>query len=190
MVSVVTVAALTEPSRESLAATLEESVVCRRACRQIAECRSADRRKLNEMPCFSQRHAWPRPCLAEVMRLAIDTLDVGVADEVLHAANGEVTSRLMSSVFAGVRDVRLRLRQAKGALLCVAVVGFASGELVTSTATSETPLEAIVGALDGLSDRMDRVHRSEPRSSSASIAMTSHAAVRQEIKRLLATASG
>lgn len=114
------------------------------------------------------------------MHFAIEALDVGVDDDVLLAANREVSARVASSLFAGVRDVRLRLRQAKGALLCVVAVGFAGGDLVTSTATGERPLEAIVGALDGLPDRVDRVHRRETRPSGLT-----HAAVRDELKRLL-----
>src|SRR6185369_5920681 len=92
------------------------------------------------------------------MRVALEALDVRVGDDVLKAVNREVTERVPSSVFAGVRDLRLRLRQTKGALLCVAAAGFAGGDLVTSTATSNNPLEAIVGALEGLPDRIDRVH--------------------------------
>src|SRR5262245_52036659 len=119
------------------------------------------------------------------MRVALEALDVRVADDVLEEVNREVTERALSSVFAGVRDLRLRLRQAKGALLCVAAVGFTGGDLVTSTATSNSPLAAIVGALDGLPDRIDRVHRNEHR---ASPEMTRHAAVRAELKRLLESA--
>lgn len=115
------------------------------------------------------------------MHVAVDALDVGVAEEDLEAVSREVTQRFTSSLFAGVRDLRLRLRSAKGALLCVAVVGFAGGDLVTSTATSDTPLAAMVGALDGLPDRIDRLHRTEtPRASGLD-----HAAVRAELKRLL-----
>jgi hypothetical protein len=121
------------------------------------------------------------------MDLAIEALDVGVDDDVLQAANREVTARVASNVFTGVRDVRLRLRQAKGALLCVVAVGFTGGDLVTSTATGQRPLEAIVGALDGLPERIDRIHRSEPRSSSA-VRAVKHAAVRKELKRLLQNA--
>jgi hypothetical protein len=116
------------------------------------------------------------------MRIALDALDVPVGDDVLTAVDREVTARAGSSIFAGVRDLRLRLRQAKGALLCVAAVGYFGGELVTSTATSSTPLAAIVGALEGLPDRIDRVHQSDRRTSSME---SSHAAVRNELKRLL-----
>lgn len=118
------------------------------------------------------------------MRLAIEALDVSVADEVLLAAAREVTARAASSVFAGVRDVRLRLRQARGALLCVAAVGFAGGGLVTSSATRDTPLEAIVGALEGLPDRIDRVYGRAHHPSAESSAASS-AAVREQLKRLL-----
>jgi hypothetical protein len=114
------------------------------------------------------------------MHVAVEAVDVGVADADLEAVRREVRERFTSSLFAGVRDLRLRLRSAKGALLCVAVVGFAGGELVTSTATSDTPLTAMVGALDGLPDRIDRIHRVE--SAPASL---DHASVRAELKRLL-----
>lgn len=97
------------------------------------------------------------------MHVAVEALDVGVADADLEAVSREVSQRFTSSLFAGVRDLRLRLRSAQGALLCVAVVGFAGGGLVTSTATSDTPLTAMVGALDGLPERMDRIHRAEGR---------------------------
>jgi hypothetical protein len=114
------------------------------------------------------------------MHVAVDALDVGVAESDLEAVSREVTSRFASSLFAGVRDLRLRLRSAQGALLCVAVVGFAGGKLVTSTATSDTPLAAMVGALDGLPERMDRIQRTEVPASGAD-----HAPVRAELKRLL-----
>ena len=111
------------------------------------------------------------------MRVAVEAMDVGVAAADLEAVSREVSERFTSSLFAGVRDLRLRLRSAKGALVCVAMVGFAGGELVTSTATSNTPLTAMVGALDGLPERIDRVHRVEQ--------TTDHAAVRAALKRLL-----
>jgi hypothetical protein len=117
------------------------------------------------------------------MRVALEALDVGVADDVLEAVSREVTERTSSSVFQGVRDLRLRLRRAKGALLCVAAVGFVSGDLVTSTATSDSPLDAIVGALEGLPDRIDRAYRHEHR---ATAGQDGHAAVREELRRLLA----
>jgi len=116
------------------------------------------------------------------MNVAVDAVDVGVADADLEAVSREVRDRLGSSLFAGVRDLRLRLRTAKGALLCVAVVGFAGGELVTSTATSDTPLTAMFGALDGLPDRIDRIHRAAPAQATAPL---DHALVRAELKRLL-----
>jgi hypothetical protein len=121
------------------------------------------------------------------MRVAVEAVEVGVTDEILEAVDREVTARAGSSVFAGVRDVRLRLRRAKGALLCVAAVGFAGGDLVTSTATSDLPLDAIVGALDGLPDRIGRLHRTEPAAGAPS-ATAEHAAVRDALKRLLARA--
>jgi hypothetical protein len=96
----------------------------------------------------------------------------------------EVSERATSSsVFAGVSDLRLRLRREKGALLCVAVLGFASGGLVTSTVKSESPLEAIVGALDGLPESIDR-QRSYARAEQAASAST-HAAAREQLSRLL-----
>ncbi len=114
------------------------------------------------------------------MNVAVEALDVGLADADLEAVSREVTQRLTSSLFAGARDLRLRLRSAKGALLCVAAVGFAGGELVTSTASSDTPLAAMVGALDGLPERMDRLQRTE-----ATPVASDHAAVRAALKRLL-----
>jgi hypothetical protein len=121
------------------------------------------------------------------MKVSLETLDVDVADDVLAAVDREVSERVTSSVFDGVRDLRLRLRSAKGVLLCVAAVGFAGGSLVTSTATSKRPLDAIVGALEGLPDRIDRMHRIEERPN-ASTPAESHAAVREELKKLLARA--
>jgi hypothetical protein len=118
------------------------------------------------------------------MRVALDSLDVPVPDDVLLAVDREVSERASSSVFSGVRDLRLRLRQAKGALLCVAAVGFAGGSLVTSTATSASPLGAIVGALEALPDRIDRIQRLEHDAASG---VDSHAAVRAELERLLRT---
>lgn len=122
------------------------------------------------------------------MRVDLEALDdVQVPSDVREAVCRTVSERLASSVFSGVEDLRLRLRRAKGALLCVAIVGFAEGGLVTSTATSDTPLEALVGALDGLPERIERLHRSERRSASEDTA-SAHAAVRGELKRLLARA--
>lgn len=114
------------------------------------------------------------------MHVAVEALDVSIADSDLAAVDREVAQRFASSPFAGVRDLRLRLRQAKGALLCVAAVGFGGGELVTSTATSDTPLAAMVGALEGLPARMARVLRSD-----ATPKAEGHAAVRAELRRLL-----
>lgn len=119
------------------------------------------------------------------MRVGLEALDdVQVSSEVREAVTRKVSEGFASSVFSGVQDLRLRLRRAKGALLCVAIVGFAEGDLVTSTAVSDTPLEALVGALDGLPERIERLHRSERRSASESTAST-HAAVRAELTRLL-----
>jgi hypothetical protein len=118
------------------------------------------------------------------MRVALEAPELWDAESgCLEAVNREVTERLSSSAFADARDVRLRLRRAKGALLCVAIVGFAGGDLVTSTATSNTPLEAIAGALEALPNRIDRIHRTDRPDTSST--MTRHAAVRAELKRLL-----
>jgi hypothetical protein len=118
------------------------------------------------------------------MRVALEAVDVSVGEPVLDAVTREVSERAStSSIFAGVSDLRLRLRQEKGALLCVAVLGFASGGLVTSTVTSDSPLEAIVGALDGLSESVDR-QRSYSRPDGASSAST-RAAAREQLARLL-----
>lgn len=119
------------------------------------------------------------------MRIALDTLDVDVSSDEREVVSRKVNERIASSVFAGVQDLRLRLRRTKGALLCVAAVGFVGGDLVTSTATSDTPLEAIVDALEGLPERIDRVHRTD-RTSAPNAA--GHAAYREELKKLLARA--
>ncbi len=118
-----------------------------------------------------------------VMRVALESLDVPVADDVLAAVNRTVAERVALPLFQGVRDVRLRLRHARGALLCIAAVGFNGGDLVTSSATSDSPLEAIVGALDGLPGRMERLHRGGTRTRPPADA--DHAAVRGALKRLL-----
>jgi hypothetical protein len=119
------------------------------------------------------------------MRVALEALDdVEVSSDVEEAVSRKVKERTASSVFSGVQDLRLRLRRTKGALLCVAAVGFAGGDLVTSTATSDSPLEAIVDALDGLPARIDRVHRPDLRGT-ASTSVDRHAAVREELKKLL-----
>lgn len=120
------------------------------------------------------------------MRVALEALDdVDVSRDVEEAVSRKVKEGIASSLFSGVQDLRLRLRRTKGALLCVAAVGFAGGDLVTSTATSNNPLEAVVGALDGLPERIDRVHRTDRKSAST---VDAHAAVREELKRLLAQA--
>jgi hypothetical protein len=119
------------------------------------------------------------------MHVAVEALDVGVADADLEAVDREMRQRATSSLFAGVRDIRLRLRRVKDALVCVAVVGFAGGGLVTSTATSDTPLTAMVGALDGLPERMDRMHRAETIPTSLD-----HASVRAMVDRYSALAIG
>ena len=122
------------------------------------------------------------------MRIGLESLDdVDLASDVREAVSRKVDERVSSSAFAGVQDLRLRLRRTKDALLCVAIVGFAGGDLVTSTATSDTPLDAVVDALDGLPARMERVHRADRRSTPADDGGR-HAAVREELKRLLARA--
>jgi hypothetical protein len=122
------------------------------------------------------------------MRVGLEALDdVQVSTEMKEAVTRKVTERFASSVFSGVQDLRLRLRRTRGALLCVAVVGFAEGDLVTATATSETALEAVVDALDGLPERIERLHRGDRRPAGEPAA-TNHAAVRRELQRLLARA--
>lgn len=119
------------------------------------------------------------------MRIGLESIDdVDITNDVREAVSRKVNERVASSVFAGVQDLRLRLRRTKDALLCVAIVGFAGGELVTSVATSGTPLEAVVDALDGLPARIERVHRLE-RGSKSGADRDRHAAVRGELKRLL-----
>lgn len=117
------------------------------------------------------------------MRVAVDTTDVQVDEAVLEAVGREVTERVGMPVFAGARDVRLRLRQAKGALLAIVAVGFSAGGLVTSSAESATPLEAITLAFDGLPERLERIKSSEQR---GDVGASRHAAVRHELQRLLA----
>ena len=113
------------------------------------------------------------------MRVGFEALDgVQLSSDLREALARKVSER--SSVFAGVDDLRLRLRRTKGALLCVAMVGFASGELVTSTATSATPFEAAVDALDALPERIERAQRTDARAN-----VDRHAAVREALKRLL-----
>jgi hypothetical protein len=118
------------------------------------------------------------------MRVGLEAVDVSVGEPVLEAVSREVSERAStSSVFAGVNDLRLRLRREGGALLCVAVLGFAGGGLVTSTVKSDSALEAIVGALDGLPQSIDR-QRSHARPDVAPSGST-HAAVRAQLERLL-----
>lgn len=120
------------------------------------------------------------------MRIGLEALDdVDVTSDVRDAVSRKVSERAASSAFAGVQDLRLRLRRTKDALLCVAMVGFAGGDLVTSTATRDTPLEAVVDALDGLPERIERAHRIDRRSVSAADGADRHAAVREALKRLL-----
>lgn len=121
------------------------------------------------------------------MRVGFEALDVDLSSDVRDAVSRTVSERIASSVFAGVQDLRVRLRHTKGALLCVAMVGFVGGDLVTSTATSDTPLEAIVAALDRLPERIEMVHRTDRRSSDED-AVVRHAAVREEVKNLLVRA--
>ena len=114
------------------------------------------------------------------MKVAVDAEDIGLSAAELDAVSREVDARAQSPMFAGAKDLRFRLRQVKGALLCIVAVGFSGGDLVTSTATSKTPLEAMVGALDGLPERIERLpridHEHRP---------TTHAAVRNQLKLLL-----
>jgi len=120
------------------------------------------------------------------MRVAVEALDdITVTDDMLSAVDSEVRERVSASaaVLEGARDLRLRLRNVKGALLCIVAVGFSGGDLVTSTATRSTPMEAVVEALDGLPDRIASgrvIQRNELRGSAT------HAEVRAELKRLLA----
>gem|GEM_PF-5870837 len=113
------------------------------------------------------------------MRVALEAVDVAVSNEELEAVEREVNERVVGMpAFSDARDLRLRLRHVKGALLCLVAVGFNAGGLVTSTATSSNPLAAVVGALDGLPERMERMPRIERR-------RATHADVRAEVKRLL-----
>lgn len=119
------------------------------------------------------------------MRIGFESPDdLQVSSDVREAMSRKVSERIASSVFAGVVDLRLRLRRTKGALLCVAIVGFAGGDLVTSTATREGPLEAVVDALDGLPERIDHAH-SFDRGTRGRVEVDRHAAVRDELKKLL-----
>ncbi|MBS2018117.1 MAG: hypothetical protein JST00_34920 [Deltaproteobacteria bacterium] len=120
------------------------------------------------------------------MRVGFEALDVDVSTDERQAVCGAVKERTTSSVFAGVQDLRLRLRQVGGALLCVVIAGFAEGELVTSTAKGDSALGAVVGALDGLPERIDRMPRIQrPKNA---MAAARHAAIREELKRALAQA--
>jgi hypothetical protein len=119
------------------------------------------------------------------MRVGLEALDdVPISSDVREAVSRTVSERSTSSVFAGVDDLRLRLRRTKDALLCVAIVGLAGGGLVTSTATSDTPLNAVVDALDGLPERISRAPRIDRRPK-APVDVDRHAAYREELKRLL-----
>ena len=119
------------------------------------------------------------------MRIGFESLDdVDLTSDDRDAVSRKVSERITSSVFAGVQDLRLRLRRTKDALLCVAIVGLAGGDLVTSVATSGTPLEAVVDALDGLPERIERAQKIDRRSKSADDG-DRHAAVREALKRLL-----
>jgi hypothetical protein len=122
------------------------------------------------------------------MRIGLEGLDgIDVTGDLRETVDRKVSERVGSSVFAGVQDLRLRLRRSKDALLCVAIVGFAGGDLVTSTATSGTPLEAVADALDGLPERIERANRTDRRSMPAD-GGDRHAVVRAELRRLLGRA--
>lgn len=116
------------------------------------------------------------------MRIAIEAGDLPVSDDVL--SEMDRAARARASTFIGARDLRLRLRQTKNALLCVVAVGFAGGGLVTSTAEGTTPFEAVVGALEELPARRDRLDDAR-RSATVADAPTEHAALRGELRRLL-----
>jgi hypothetical protein len=116
------------------------------------------------------------------MRVALEAIDVAVGNDVLARVDREVANRIRAPEFSAARDLRLRLRQVKGAFLGIVIVGFSAGDLITSTATSNDPLDAMVSALDGLPGRMDRIQkRHEPRPNT-------HAKFREELRRLLARA--
>ena len=117
------------------------------------------------------------------MRVAIEAVDVAVPDEELSKVDDVVNARVRSSSFDGARDLRLRLRRTKNALLCIAAVGFSGGGLVTSTATGSSPFTAIVGALDELPARIDRVDGL--RRAAGAAGAGDHAAVRETLRRLL-----
>ncbi len=115
------------------------------------------------------------------MRIAIEAGDLPVSDDVLSEVSRAVRAR--ASAFSDARDLRLRLRQTKSALLCVVAVGFAGGGLVTSTAEGRTPVEAVVGALDDLPARRDR-QADARRGAVPAEAPSEHAALRGELRRL------
>ena len=121
------------------------------------------------------------------MRVGFEALeDVEVSSDVREAVCRKVNEGVAASLFAGVDDLRLRLRRTKGVLVAVAIVGFAGGGLATSTATSASndPLEAVAGALDGIPAHLDRAQRSYRRSEDAPGA-DRHAAVRDHLRKVL-----
>ena len=121
------------------------------------------------------------------MRVRFEALeDVQVSDDVREAVCRKVKESQASSLFAGVDDLRLRLRRTKGVLVAVAIVGFAGGGLATSTAASASgdPLEAVVGALDGIPAHLDRIQRAYRRSEEAT-STARHAAVRDHLRKML-----
>jgi hypothetical protein len=119
------------------------------------------------------------------MRIAIEAGDLPVSDDILSEVDRAVRARASASAFDGARDLRLRLRQTKNALLCVAAVGFAGGALVTSTAEGMTPVEAVVGALEDLPARRERQDEAR-RGVVVASGPAEHAALRVELTRLLA----
>ena len=121
------------------------------------------------------------------MRVGFEALeDLEVSNDVREAVCRKVKEGVASSLFAGVDDLRLRLRRTKGVLVAVAIVGFAGGGLATSIATSESndPLEAVASALDGIPARLDRAQRSYRRAEDAP-SSDRHAAVREHVRRAL-----
>ena len=122
------------------------------------------------------------------MRVGFEALeDLEVSDDVREAVCKKVKEGVASSLFAGVDDLRLRLRRTtKGVLVAVAIVGFAGGGLATSTATSTSndPLAAVSDALDGIPAHLDRAQRSYRRAEDAP-STDRHAAVREHVRRVL-----
>lgn len=118
------------------------------------------------------------------MRVAIEALDLSVSDDELAAVDREVNARASAEPFKEARDLRLRLRRTKNALICVAAVGFVGGGLVTSTATRPTPIQAIVGALDELPERIERSEAASAGRRANRAKGTTHAAVRDAVRRL------